>query len=156
MINYDKPHQIHAYDAKYEAQKISLAPIAFQAARCLIKFGILKYIDAGNKSGVTLKTLTEKCSISEYGVHVLVDMGLSMRLVWQKGDRYILDKTGHFLLHDTMAIRNLNFVHDVCYKGLFELEASIKNGKPEGLKEFGDWPTIYNGLSKLPEEAHDS
>jgi hypothetical protein len=110
----------------------------------------LKYIDAGNKSGVTLKTLTEKCSISEYGVHVLVDMGLSMRLVWQKGDRYILDKTGHFLLHDTMAIRNLNFVHDVCYKGLFELEASIKNGKPEGLKEFGDWPTIYNGLSPSP------
>jgi hypothetical protein len=26
----------------------------------------------------------------------------------------------------------------------------LKTGKPVGLKEFGDWQTIYEGLSQLP------
>ena len=30
----------------------------------------------------------------------------------------------------------MDFVHDVCYKGLFDLDKSIENGKPEGLKVF--------------------
>jgi len=34
-----------------------------------------------------------------------------------------------------------------CYKGLFALDKSIENGKPEGLKVFGEWDTIYEGLS---------
>jgi hypothetical protein len=83
-------------------------------------------------------------------------MGLSMNLVWQNQNRYILDKIGHFLIHDNMTLRNLNFIHDICYKGLFELDESIKSGKPEGLKEFGDWPTIYAGLQELPAQARKS
>ena len=36
------------------------------------------------------------------------------------------------------------------------LEESLRNGKPGGLKHFGNWPTIYEGLSQLPERAQKS
>ena len=32
----------------------------------------------------------------------------------------------------------------------------MRNGKPEGLKHFGNWPTIYEGLTQLPEQAQKS
>jgi len=64
--------------------------------------------------------------------------------------------TGHFVLHDALTNVNMNFVHDVCYKGLFNLDKSIETGKPEGLKELGDWPTIYEGLSQLPPHIQKS
>ena len=44
----------------------------------------------------------------------------------------------------------------MCYRGLHHLEESIKNGKPEGLKEFGDWNTIYEGLSQLAPKVQQS
>jgi hypothetical protein len=50
----------------------------------------------------------------------------------------------------------MDFVHDVCYKGLFALDKSIEKGKPEGLKEFGEWDTIYEGLSQLPPQVQKS
>ena len=50
----------------------------------------------------------------------------------------------------------MDFVHDVCYKGLFHLEESIETGKPAGLKELGDWPTVYEGLSQLPPDIQKS
>ena len=55
------------------------------------------------------------------------------------------------MLHDPLTITNMDFVQDVNYKGLFYLDESIKTGKPAGLKEFGEWQTIYEGLSQLPE-----
>ena len=45
-----------------------------------------------------------------------------------------LGKTGHFILHDPFTNTNMDFVHDVNYKGLFYLEESIETGKPAGLK----------------------
>ena len=50
----------------------------------------------------------------------------------------------------------MDFVHDVNYKGFFYLEESIETGKPIGLKEFGDWDTIYEGLSQLPPHVQKS
>ena len=35
------------------------------------------------------------------------------------------------------------------------MEEALKEGKPEGLKVFGNWPTIYEGLSSLPQEAQE-
>ena len=40
--------------------------------------------------------------------------------------------------------------------GLFHLEEALKEGKPSGLKVFGEWPTIYEGLSSLPEQVQKS
>jgi len=156
MAFYDKPAEMSAFNAKFEAQKIAFAPVAFQVARCLLKFGILKAVDDAGKQGISLSALTDKLDTSEYGISVLLDMGLSMGLVWQQDDNFILDKVGYFLLNDDMALKNLDFTHHVCYQGLFDLDKAIETGTPAGLHVFGDWKTIYPGLSQLPEEAKRS
>ena len=50
----------------------------------------------------------------------------------------------------------MDFVQDICYKGMFSLDKSIENGKPEGLKELGPWKTVYEGLSQLPQDIQKS
>jgi 2-polyprenyl-3-methyl-5-hydroxy-6-metoxy-1,4-benzoquinol methylase len=50
----------------------------------------------------------------------------------------------------------MDFVQDVCYKGLFTLDESIQTGKPVGLKELGEWKTVYEGLSQLPQHVQKS
>jgi hypothetical protein len=71
--------------------------------------------------------------------------------------RFVLGKTGWFLLEDEMTKVNFNFVNDVCYKGAFELKRSIKAGKPLGLEVFGfEDKTIYEILSSLPEKVKES
>ena len=74
---------------------------------------------------------------------------------YQKGN-YILTKTGFFILSDTLTKINIDFVHQVCYNAMFYLLDSVRSGKPEGLKVFGEWDTIYEGLTELPEDASDS
>lgn len=39
---------------------------------------------------------------------------------------------------------------------MMHLTEAIVEGKPAGLKELGDWETIYQGLSTLPEQAKES
>ena len=51
---------------------------------------------------------------------------------------------------------NFNFVQDVCYEGAQAIEECIRTGKPEGLKVFGEWPTVYEGLSQLPDDVKTS
>ena len=62
-------------------------------------------------------------------------------------------KAGWFLINDEMAKVNMDFNHDVNYLGMFDLETAILEGKPEGLKVFGNWKTIYEGLSQLPSQV---
>ena len=39
---------------------------------------------------------------------------------------------------------------------MFTLEEAIREGKPAGLRHFGDWKTIYEALPHLPEEVKKS
>ncbi|GIU05151.1 O-methyltransferase [Shewanella sp. c952] len=156
MSFYRSPLSISAFDAKFEAQKIAFAPISFQVARCLLKFNVLQLISDCGSKGCSISDLAKQSVLSEYALGVLVDMGLSMGLLYLNEEAYVLDKVGHFLLHDDMAQTNLNFTHDVCYQGLFELEASLLEGKPKGLASLGDWQTIYPGLSQLPDDIKKS
>lgn len=55
-----------------------------------------------------------------------------------KDNRYLLTKTGYYFIADQMININMDFVQDVCYNGMFYLEDSIKNEKPDGLKVFGN------------------
>ena len=147
---------LNALDAIAEAQRIAFAPMLFQAARCLRNTGVLAWLDRQGKQGATLAEIVENSSINEYGVSVLLDMGLSGKMVTYSAGRYYLAKTGHFLLHDTMTRVNMDFTHDVCYQGLFFLDDALKEEKPAGLNVFGDWPTIYPALSQLPQAARES
>jgi hypothetical protein len=155
--------KITAVDAKFEAQKIAFAPLSFQAAKALRDLGVLEAISNNRKHGITVKALAEQLSLSEYGVGVLVEMGLGqgiVKLVPQKDETsplcYTLGKVGFFILRDEMTKVNLDFSEDVCYQGAQYLIESIKNGKPEGLKVFGSWKTIYEGLSQLSDQTKKS
>ena len=145
-----------ALQAKSDAQKIAFAPMMFQAAKALRDLGILSYL-RNKKEGCTLEDIATKAKISEYGALVLLEAGLSLELVMVKDDEYQLTKTGYFLCVDQLTRVNMDFAHDVNYKGFFHLQEAIKEGKPAGLKnEFGDWPTVYEALSELDETFRKS
>ncbi len=154
-MNFFTKDTISAFEAKEAAQWIAFGPVIFQAARVLRNSGVLTVIEE-NKNGLLLAEIVEKVKLPLYGVRVLLESGLSMGLVLVNDHKYTLAKTGHFILHDPLTKTNMDFVHDVCYKGLFALDKSIENGKAEGLKEFGEWQTIYEGLSQLPEQVQKS
>jgi ubiquinone/menaquinone biosynthesis C-methylase UbiE len=155
-MNFFSGQDIRAIEAKEAAQWIAFGPVIFQAARTLRNTGILAIIENSPADGSCLETIAEKAKLPLYGVRVLLESGLGMGLVLKKDGKYTLGKTGYFILHDPLTIINMDFVQDVNYKGLFHLEESIKTGKPEGLKEFGEWQTIYEGLSQLPEQVQKS
>lgn len=146
----------NALEAKEYAQWIAFAPMVFQATRALRSTGILQHIEDHWRSGITLEELTHKTGLSNYGVRVLVEAGLGIGLILLNDGKYTLTRAGFFILNDELTHANMDFTNDVCYKGLFDLDKSIKTGKPEGLKVFGNWPTVYEGLSSLPEPAKES
>ena len=147
--------QQSAFEAQRRAQEIAFAPVVFQVSRLMLKFGILEYLSE-HREGATQTEIAQHANLSEYAAQVLLEASLSIGTVLVEGDNYTLSKAGWFLLNDDMARANLNFNHDVNYLGLFRLEESLINGKPEGLKVFGPWPTIYEGLSSLPEQVQKS
>ena len=155
MSWYEKD-TLTALQAKEQAQKLAFAPIAFQAARSLDELGILTELD-GAAGGLDAAAIAERCGVSEYGAAVLLDMGLSAQIVTQDSERrYHLARLGRFLLHDGMTRANMGFTADVCYRAMSHLSEAIRSGTPAGLKELGDWPTIYEGLSRLPSVVRQS
>jgi hypothetical protein len=155
---------IRAVDAKFEAQKIAFGPVAFQAGRALLELGILRKISDAGEAGLTRREMAELTGLPVYGVGVLAEIALGMKVLrFRPGteeageERFILGKIGWFLLEDDMTRINFNFINDVCYEGAFRLAESVKEGKPRGLSVFGDqWTTIYEALASLPERAKKS
>ena len=155
---------IRAVDAKTRAQEIAFAPMTFQAIRSMLELGLLQMIEDAGDSGISSKELAEKSGVSLYGVNLLCEMALGMKVIrlsddstFESDERYVLGKTGWMLLEDDLTKANFWFTNDICYQGAWDLLASIKSGKPEGLKVFGDkWTTIYEALSSLPERAKKS
>jgi 2-polyprenyl-3-methyl-5-hydroxy-6-metoxy-1,4-benzoquinol methylase len=144
-----------ALQAQYEAQKIAFAPIIFQVARTMRDLKLLEML-AQHKKGLSYEQLAQKTKLSKYAVQVLCETALSANIVSFKEEKLFLTKIGFFLNSDKMTQANMNYNHHVNYQGLFYLEESIKNEKPEGLKVFGNWQTIYPALSSLPIEAKQS
>ncbi len=144
-----------ALQAQRLAQEIAFAPMVFQVSRLMVKFGILEYL-LEHTEGSTQADIVAHTGLSNYAVQVLLEASLSIGTILVKEDKFVISKAGWFLLNDPMSKANMNFNHDVNYLGLFNLEEALVNGKPEGLKVFGEWPTIYEGLSKLPEKVQES
>ena len=146
----------NALQAKTEAQKLSFAPIVFHTARTLRDLGVLKALDDAGEKGLNAQDISTKTGVSEYGVKVLLDMALSAHIVLWDKPNYRMANLGFYLLHDGMTEANMDFTADVCYAAMMHLTEAIQNGTPAGLKELGDWETIYQGLSQLPEKAKES
>lgn len=144
-----------ANEAQRRAQEIAFAPMVFQVSRLMIKFGILEFL-SDRRDGSSMDEIVSHTGLSRYAVQVLLEASLSIGTVIVTDDRFFISKAGWFLLNDRMVRANMDFNHDVNYQGLFYLEESLIQGKPSGLKVFGEWPTIYEGLSSLPEHVRKS
>lgn len=147
-----------AFDALQEAQKIAFAPFVFQTTVSLRNLGILDFIfDHESKDGVTIAEISKATKVSEYGIGVLLEVAESADIVSKnEANKFELTKIGYFLNYNKMTDANINFTQDICYQGLYHLQDAIETGTPSGLKELGDWPTIYEGLSKLKPKEQKS
>ena len=143
--------------AQAMAHLYSWGPMIFQVSRLMIKYGILDMLNERSE-GMTQAEIAEATGLSEYAVKCLLEASLTIHIVLVNPDtdKYQLAKTGWFLLRDTMIRADINFNHDVNYEGMFLLDKALEEGKPAGLKHFGDWSTIYEGLSSLPEQVQKS
>jgi ubiquinone/menaquinone biosynthesis C-methylase UbiE len=144
-------------ESKLEAQKIAFAPIVFQVSKIMRDTKILKIIEQSAEDGIAFDEILKiKENLSKYSIRLLLDAGISIGLISLKNEKYFLTKTGYFILNDKITNIHMDFVHDVCYEGMFYLDEAIKKGNPAGLKVFGKWETIYEALSSLPEKVQES
>ena len=154
-----KAKKMTALDAQRAAHEIAFAPVVFQVSRLMLEYGIFAMLEeAGRKdhAGMTVEEVATASGISVYGVKVLLESSLTAGTVFCNDGRFTISKIGWFLLNDDMVRADINFNHDVNYKGLFHLDEAIRTGKPAGLKEIGDWPTLYEGLSSFPPKIRES
>lgn len=148
---------LNAREAQRLAEFIAFGPVIFQTARIMLKLGIMDMLrDSDN--GLTIDEVAEKAKISKYASKCLLEASLCIGIVLvnTETDKFTISKTGWFLINDPATRVNINFNHDVNYLGWFNLEESLLEGKPEGLKTLGEWPTVYEGLSSLPKHIQDS
>ncbi|MCM5678149.1 class I SAM-dependent methyltransferase [Schlegelella sp. S2-27] len=150
------PERQSAFDARFEAQKIAFGPIVFQCVRYAWKRGMLQALAEAGDTGLSVDELAATGRWTPYVLKVVLETCLSAGVVQLRAGRYQLDKTGYCVLSDTITQINLDFVHDVCYVGMHDLDRSLDAGKPLGLQALGPWPTLYEGLSSLPEPAKTS
>lgn len=144
-----EPRMVRALDA---AQRIAFAPLAFQAVRAMMKCGLLHYLS--ERPSATRAELVEQ--YGRYRADVLVESGVTAGVLTETQGHVALSDVGYCLLNDEMTLANFNFVADVCYLGAERLYEALETGTPSGLPVFGEWSTIYEGLSQLPEPARTS
>lgn len=159
LMDYRKAYsreRLSAGEAQKMAEMIAFAPVIFQVARIMLHSGIFSMLR--DSEGLTVEEISRRSGFSLYAAKVLMESSLTAGTVLYDFDSklYTLSKTGLFMLTDEMVRVNMDFNHDVNYKGLFSLEESLRSGTPVGLKCFGDWNTIYEGLSQLPEDVQRS
>ena len=156
QVNHFQKDARTAYAARSEALRIAFAPIVFQACRVLRNAGVLERVDQGGDAGMTLDEIAAGVDLPRYGLKVLLESGLGIGLFCLNDGRYTLTRLGRYVWRDPLTRVNMDFVHDVCYRGMFDLDRSIKEGKPSGLKTLGDWRTLYEGLASLPPPVRKS
>jgi hypothetical protein len=147
-------HRRSALEAQSDALKIAFGPIVFHCVRLAWKRGLLAMLE--DAPGLNTAEIARRSGFSEYAVTVLMESCLSAGVVEYDGERYALGKVGHFVLNDRMTQVNFDFVHDVCYQGMVDLEQSLLKERPMGLARLGPWPTLYEGMTQLPEPAQSS
>ena len=148
--------KLSAFEAMSQAQMITFYPMVFQAVVSAKRLGVLEFLHK-NKGYNKIEDISKGTSISKYGIKVLLDMLCKVQVSERnEDDQFALGSVGFFILYDKMTSINLDFVQDVCYKGAYHLTDSIKQEKPVGLKEIGNWNTVYEGLLELPSQVAKS
>ena len=140
----------------HQAHALAFSPLFFQAAMAARNMGVLEAVHQAKAEGLTPAEVASRANVSLYAARVLLEGCLAVDLVALESGKYRTTDAGHLWLHDEMTRVNANFVQDVCYAGAYHLEESLRTGKPAGLKVFGDWKTIYEGVTKLPQQAQKS
>lgn len=156
MTRAPKPDAMTASEARFAAQRLAFGPLVFHAALALRDLGILEALMNRGDTGASAADVAGELRLSAYAVTVLLESGLGAGLVALDQGRYQLTKVGYFVLHDEMTRVNLNFVRDICYHGAAALITSLKEQRPAGLEQLGDWRTIYEGIGALAEPARSS
>ncbi len=148
---------LNAREAQRLAEFIAFGPVIFQTARIMLNWGIMELL-RNSDNGLTIDEVAQKANISKYAAKCLLEASLCIGIVLvnDETEKFTISKTGWFLINDPATRVNINFNHDVNYRGWFNLEESLKQGKPIGLKTLGDWPTVYEGLSALPKNVQKS
>ena len=147
--------QLTAVEAQRLAQEIAFGPVVFQVSRLMLKFGIFQLL-ADKRKGYTLQEISVQTGLTRYAAQVLLEASLTIGTILLEEDRYVLAKAGWFLLNDKMARVNMEF-NSRC-----ELSRTFLSGRGSfkwsagRIEVFGGWPTIYEGLSQLPEQVQKS
>ena len=139
-----------------QAHTLAFSPLFFQAALAARNLGVLRAVHEGNAEGMSPDEVASRAGVSLYAARILLEGCAAVELVTFDHGRYRLTEAGHMWLFDEMTNVNANFVQDVCYRGAFDLQAAVTTGTPAGLQVFGDWPTIYAGLTELPTNVQAS
>ncbi|HVO20454.1 MAG TPA: class I SAM-dependent methyltransferase [Anaeromyxobacter sp.] len=136
-----------------DAQRLAFGPLMFQAVRAARDMGVLGALDAAGQAGLLPGEVAERAGVSLYAARVLLEACLSAGVCEVEGWRFRLTRAGRLVLRDEMTRVNMDFVHHVCFRGAFELERSLREGRPAGLATLGPWSTVYEGLSRLDPEV---
>lgn len=136
-----------------DAQKIAFGPMVFQAVRAMMRLGMLERLTSG--TGCSRTELQQ--AYGRYVADVLVESGVTAGVLHEDASGMVTaSDVAYCLMEDEMTRRNFDFIADVCYLGAEKLGDALEQGKPAGLEVFGNWNTIYEGLSQLPEPARSS
>jgi hypothetical protein len=153
---FDKD-SLSALEAVSQAQLLAFAPLAFQATVVMRDRGVLGAL-AEDRSGQgrSLGEVAAATGLSDYAVRVLLEAGLGLNILWRRDGQYHLGNLGRYLLTNELTRVNFDFMRDLCYAAAMHLDSSLREGRPAGLREFGPWNTLYEGLPTLSEPARSS
>lgn len=158
---FDRSDSVAA--AHFEAHRIAFAPVVFQVVQVLRREGVLRHLVAA-RGYLTTDDLQRKTGLSRYALTILLETAFSAGVVdrEQTGEasaadvRWKATGVGRLIERDESVRVNMDFVAHVCYRALEHLGQAVKEGRPAGLRELGDWATFYEGMASMPEPARSS
>ena len=144
-------------EARTAAHRLAMAPFAFQCARAARELGLLAAVGAAGRDGALASALVTRTGLPDTSVSVLLDACLATELLVEHAPgRWRLTTMGEVWLRDAYVALDAEFAHTVCWRGLEDLTASLRDGAPVGLRHFGPWATVYEGLTALPPPVRDA
>lgn len=127
-----------------------MAPFLFQAARSARDLGVLEALRQVGTAGMTAAAVVAQTILPRTSVEVLLDALLAGGLVDEMpADCWRLTTVGVVWCSDPQVQIDAEFTQEVCWKGLADLSASLRQARPVGLRHFGPWNTLYEGMQDL-------